>query len=246
MADDGWSQSNIFFLKGFNLRLQGKLQDARDALIKSYELARGNRSTSRELASVRLNLDMPSEAEGYAREAYETAQSNPYIIDILISCLIRNKGKNCVNDPEVLELLGKLRLLDEEEGRSFHNTRLAEIEYLYGDNKKAIYLIQQAVKDTPRLFAPLRLYAKVLLKDGNPSRAKEQINLARAITFDKSSFDLRANQRPYLQLEAEYYLFIEDYPAAMKIFGDNWFFSDADRASLQKEIDLLKAYKGKK
>lgn len=246
VADDGWSQSNIFFLKGFNLRLQGKLQDARDALIKSYELARGNRSTSRELASVCLNLDMPSEAEGYAREAYETAQSNPYIIDILISCLIRNKGKNCVNDPEVLELLGKLRLLDEEEGRSFHNTRLAEIEYLYGDNKKAIHLIQQAVKDTPRLFAPLRLYAKVLLKDGNPSRAKEQINLARAITFDKSSFDLRANQRPYLQLEAEYYLSIEDYPAAMKIFGDNRFFSDADRASLQKEIDLLKAYKGKK
>ncbi|UWQ90784.1 TIR domain-containing protein [Rhodobacteraceae bacterium M382] len=246
VADDDWSKSNIFFLEGFNLRLKGKLQDARSALIRSYELARGNRSTSRELASVCLNLDLPSEAEGYAREAYETAQSNPYIIDILISCLIKNKGKDCVNDPEVNELLDKLKLLDEEERKSFHDTRLAEMEYLYGDNRKALKLIQQAVKETPRLFAPLQLYAKILLKDGNPSRAKEQINLVRSITFGKSSSDLRANHRPYLQLESEYYVSIGDFPAAEKVLADSKFFSDDDRASLRKEIDFIKAYRGKK
>lgn len=246
VADDDWSKSNIHFLEGFNLRLQGKLIEARDALILSYALARGNRSTSRELASVCLNLDLPSEGEGYAREAYETAQSNPYIIDILISCLIRTKGKNCANDPEVIELLDKLKQLDEEEGRSFHDTRLAEIEHLYGDNRRALHLIQQAVKNTPRLFAPLRLYAKILLKDGNPSRAKDQINLARSIIFDNSSFDLRANQRPFLQLEAEYYLSIQDFPAAEKVYRDNRFFSEDDRETLKKDIDVIKAYKAKR
>lgn len=245
VADDDWTKSNIFFLEGFNLRLKGKLRDARDALISSYELARGNRSTSRELASVCLNLDLPSEAEGYAREAYETAQRNPYIIDILISCLIKNKGKDCVNDLEVNELLDKLKLLDDEEGKSFHDTRLAEIEYLYGDKREALSLIQKAVKDTPRLFAPLRLYAKILLKDGNFSRAKEQINLVRSITFDKSSFDLRANQRPYLQLEAEYLLSVGDFLKAEKVYEDTRFFSDDDRFTLRKEIDLIRAYKAK-
>lgn len=245
IADDDWTKSNIFFLNGFNLRLKGKLQDARNALISSYELARGNRSTSRELASVCLNLDLPIEAEGYAREAYETAQSNPYIIDILISCLIKNKGRNCVSDSEVSELLDRLKQLDEEEGRSFHDTRLAEMEHLYGDNKKALEFIQQAVRSTPRLFAPLQLYAKILLKDGNPSRAKEQINLVRSITFDKSSFDLRTNQRPYLQLEAEYHLSVGDFLAAKEVYNDNRFFSDEDRAALQKEIDMIKAYKNK-
>lgn len=246
VADDDWSRSNIFFLQGFNLRLKGKLQDARSALTSSYRLARGNRSTSRELAAVCLSLDLPVEAEGFAREAYETAKSNPYIIDILISCLIRNKGSDCVNDHEVAELLGKLNALDEEEGKSFHDTRLAEIEHLYGNNKIALTLIQQAVRSTPRLFAPLRLFAKILIMDGNPSRAKEQLNLARSIVYDKKSFDLRTNQRPYLQLEAEYHLYTGNFHEALKVYGNQNIFSDDDRASIHKQIDVIQAYRNRK
>jgi hypothetical protein len=245
VADDDWSRSNIFFLEGFNLRLQGRLKEARDALRSSYELAPGNRSTSRELASVCLNLDLPIEAEGYARAAYETAPSNPYIVDIFISCLIKSRGRNSMNDPEVFGLLERLKSLDEEEGKSFYNTRLAEMQYLYGNNREALILIQQAVRDTPRLFAPLQLYARILLKDRNQSRAKEQINLVKKIIFDNTSFDLRANQRPYLQLEAEYHIAIGDFASAEKVYRDAKFFSDDDRASLKKEIDTIKAYKAK-
>lgn len=169
VADDNWSRSNTYFLEGFNLRLSGKLREARKCLISSYELARGNRSTSRELASVCLNLNLPDEAEKYAREAYETAKRNPFIIDIFISCLIQTKKRDCKSDPEVQELLDTLEQLDEEEGRSFYDTRMAEIEYLYGDIKLARDLILKALKKTPSLFAPLSLLAKISLKSGNPS-----------------------------------------------------------------------------
>lgn len=243
VADDDWSRSNVWFLEGFNLRLQGKLQEAREKLINSYGLARRNRSTSRELASVCLNLDLPAEAEGYAREAYENAKWNPYIIDILISCLIKNKGRGCVRDPEVDDLLDKLEQRDAEEGRSFHKTRMAEIELLYGDTAKALILIQDAIKTTPRLFEPLRLYVKILLKIGNHLKAKEQLDIIRDATINGDHHDRRANYRPYLQLLSDYYLGVGDFEKALDVYDDSRFFTDEDRRSIKKEVDMLRAYK---
>lgn len=243
LADDDASEAIVHFLNGFNLRLQGKLTEARETLISAYKLSQTNRATSRELASVCLSLDLPEEAESYAREAYEAAKANPFIIDIFISCLIRNKKKLCKRDPEVLELLDSLQQLDEEEGRSFHATRLAEIEYFYGDNREALRLVLEALKKTPSLFAPLELYAKILLKDRNFSRAIEQINIARRIVMDRSTFDLRANYRPFLQLEANYYLNIGDFDSARNIYQDVKFFSNLDRETLNKEIETIQSYK---
>lgn len=243
VADDDASKAIIYFLNGFNLRLQGKLPEARDALISAYKLSQTNRATSRELASVCLSLGFPEEAESYAREAYEVAQANPFIIDIFISCLIRNKKKLCMRDPEVQGLLDSLEQLDEAEGRSFHATRLAEMEYLYGDNRKALILVQKALKKTPSLFAPLELSAKIFLKDGNYSRAKDQINIARKIVMDRSAFDLKANYRPLLQLEAEYYINIGEFHNARDIYQDVRFFTNSDRAELNKEIETIEAYK---
>ena len=245
-ADDDWSKSNIHFLHGFNLRLQGNLSEAKNELSKSYDLAPGSRATSRELASVCLSLDTPLEAEGYAREAYENAQNNPYIIDILISCLIRNKKGKCVNDQEVIGLLDKLEGLDEEVGRSFHSTRRAEIEYLYGDIRQAQTLIKTALQKTPRLFAPLSLHSKILLKSGNLSSAKDQINIAKSIVFDRSGFDLRANHRPLLQLEAEYFIAILEFDKAMEIYRNSKLFSVTDIETLKKEIDTVKYYRNMK
>lgn len=245
LADSNSSKSNIHFLRGFNLRLQGKLKEAYDELISAHQLSQSNRAASRELASVCLSLGFPEEAEKYAREAYVSAQNNPFIIDVLIACLIRNRKKHCVNDAEVLDLLDALKQIDAEEGRSFHSTRLAEIEYLYGDNKKALTLVQEALKKTPNLFTPLELYSKSLLKDGNFSKAKDQINLARKIIIERSAFDLRANYRPLLQLEAEYSMSVDDFSSAIEIYRDKKYFSDLDRTALGKEIETIKSYKGR-
>lgn len=101
----------------------------------------------------------------------------------------------------------------------------------------------EALKKTPSLFAPLELYAKILLKDRNFSRAIEQINIARRIVMDRSTFDLRANYRPFLQLEANYYLNIGDFDSARNIYQDVKFFSNLDRETLNKEIETIQSYK---
>jgi hypothetical protein len=245
IAKDDWSKSNVHFLKGFNSRLQGDLLTARICLLDSYRLSPGNRSTARELASVCLSLELPEEAEIYAREAYGYAKRNPFIIDILISCLVRNRKAACKSDPEVRQLLDVLELLDQDEGRSFFSTRSAEIEYLYGDNRVALQLIEEALVKTPRLFEPLRLHAKILLKDGNPSKASDQIELLNRILRSGPDIGTRPHHRQFLVLKADYLLEIGKYPDATALFSDNRFFSDEDRSDFKKKVDIAKAYKAR-
>jgi len=245
IAKDDWSKSNIHFLMGFNSRLQGDLLTARTCLLESYRLAPGNRSTARELASVCLNLELPEEAEIYAREAYGFAKRNPFIIDILISCLIRNRKAACKSDTEVRQLLDILELIDQDEGRSFHLTRSAEIEHLYGDNRVALQLIEEALVRTPRLFEPLKLYAKILLKDGNPSKASEQIEFLNRILRSGPDSGTRPHHRQFLVLKAEYLLEIGKYAEATSLFSDSRFFSDEDRSDFRKKVDIVKAYKAR-
>ncbi|MUH02534.1 TIR domain-containing protein [Bombella sp. ESL0387] len=243
LAHDEASRAIIHFLKGFYLRLNGDLKEAYKELTLAYELSPNNRATSRELASVCLNLGRSEEAESYAREAYEAAKSNPYIVDIFISCLIRNRKNKCRQDSEIRGLLESLKQLDEEEGRSFYETRLAEIEYLYGDNREALRLVQEALRKTPSLFAPLELCARILLKAGETFQAKEKIDAARKIVMDPRGLDSRANHRPLLQLEVAYHLEICNFDKAIDIYRDKKFFTDSELENLKKEIEMLKAYK---
>jgi len=245
IATDDWSRSNVHFLEGFNYRLSGDLINARLSLLESYNLSIGNRSTARELASVCLNLERPEEAEVYAREAYGYAKQNPFIIDILISCLIHTRKRSCRTDPEVMELLDALESIDREEGRSFYMTRKAEIEHLYGDNRAALQFIGDALAITPKLFEPLRLYSKILLKDGNPSRALEQINLIDRILRSDNKSGNRPHHRQFLSLKAEYYMEIGRYSDAQALISDGRYFSDDDRDSFRKSIEIAKSYRAK-
>ncbi len=245
VSRDGWVRSIVNFLEGLNLRLSGDFHGAYKFFLTSYELANGSRATARELASVCLKLGKHGEAEKYARKAHGYAKRSPFIIDILISCLVHSKKRDSLHDPEVLGLLDTLEILDQEEGRSFYTTRKAEIQYLYGNNRVALKLIKEALHITPGLFEPLHLYAKMLLKDGNPSRALEAIGTLQKIVNKDRGAGMGPNSRQYHLLKAEYFIEIGEYKEAMKLLGNRRNFSDEDRADLQKTIDIAKAYKVK-
>ncbi|MEP5267743.1 MAG: TIR domain-containing protein [Lentilitoribacter sp.] len=245
VATDDWAKSNVHFLEGFNSRLSGHLYDAQKSLLSSYELSKGSRSTARELASVCLELNDPEQAEKYAREAYRYAKQNPFLIDILISCLIHTRKRGCVNDPEVKDLLDSLEILDQLDGRSFYFTRKAEIEYLYGSGILAQKFVDQALTITPRLFEPLRLKAQIYIKLGQPSRAKSQIDALENMLRSSDKSGNRPHHRPFVFLQTEYHLEVGEYEIAQRLLGDARFFTDEDRAALKKNIDLARAYKQK-
>ena len=101
----------------------------------------------RELAAIALARGDLDKAEGLAREAYDRARTNAYLVDMLLTVLIRKRGSAPQNS-EIDDLFAVLERVGEENGRSFYTTRRAEYEYFWGDNKRAAQLIEQAASKT--------------------------------------------------------------------------------------------------
>jgi tetratricopeptide (TPR) repeat protein len=242
-ARDDWARSNIAFLRGFNERMMGNPPAAESFFRESYRLSPGNYSSARELAAICLARGNLDEAETFAREARVHAPSNAFVIDILVAVLIKKLGKQARNDPEVRELLDLLEALSEETGRSFFTTRKAELEHLYGDNRLARSLIEQAIQTTPNIFEPRRIYADILLKDGNKAKAGDVIKWMHEKVNSRGSGERRTNYRPYLETRAHYLTEIGNYEEAKEIFSDRAVFSDEEANAAVREIEIVQAYR---
>ncbi|MEJ0067034.1 MAG: hypothetical protein WDM85_17795 [Caulobacteraceae bacterium] len=194
----------------------------------------GNISAAREIASICLAREQLDESERFAREAHSHARGNAYILDILLAVLIRKHGKESRGLSEINELFDALDVDDRESGRSFFTTRKAEFEYLWGDNKKALSLVEQAIRRTPRIFEPRRLYVRILLKSGNKTKAEEQLDVMRDIVNARDPNERRSNYRPYLETQAAYLVEVGRYDEAKAVFNDPAVF-DSSRTSASSE-----------
>jgi len=104
-AKTDWAKSNVAFLKGINLRFKGSLPQAENFFRESYALSPGNLHAARELAEVCLARDNLNEAELFAREAHSHGPANPYLLDTLISVLVRKHGRSAKHVSEINDLL---------------------------------------------------------------------------------------------------------------------------------------------
>ncbi len=243
VAKDDWAKSNVAFLKGFNLRMQGNLPQAELFFRESYELSPGNLSAAREIAAICLARDNLDEAEQFAREAHSHAPTNPYLLDILISVLVRKHGRSSKHSSEINALFDALQIGDREDGRSFFTTRKAEFEHLWGDNRSALKLIDEAVSKTPTIFEPKRLYTEILLKDGNRIKAREIILKMEEMVNARDPNERRTNYRLYLKTYSNYLVEVEQYEDAKAIYDDTGVFTNEERNDAVKKIEILQGYK---
>ena len=243
VADDEWARSNIAHLRGFSARLQGKLPIAEDFFRESYRLSPGNVSTAREIAAVCLARGNLVEAESFAREAHGHGSRNSYVNDILIAILAKKLGRDAMRDAEVRDLLEVIRHDDEESGRSFYTTRKAELEYLWGDNRLARTLIEHAIAKTPHIFEPRRIYAEILLIEGNKARAEEVINWMREKVNSYDPRERRTNYMPYLVTYSHYLTEIGQFDRAKGIFGDSSIFTEDERRAAIRQIEIVQGFK---
>lgn len=242
-ANNDWAKSNIAFLKGFNSRMRGNLPTAEKFFRESYRLAPGNSSAVRELAAVYLALDNLDEAETFARAAQSYAPTNPYFLDILISVLVRKHGRSSKHVSEINELFDTLERVGEEKGHSFFTTRRAEFEHLWGNNKEALKLINQAISKTPHIFEPRRLHAEILLKEGNKAAAREALDVMRGIVNARDPEERRTSYRQYLKTYSNYYVAIEQWDDAKAIFDDEAIFTPEERRIAIRDIEITQGYK---
>ena len=245
VARDDWARSNVGFLKGFNFRLKGNLPRAETSFRESYALSPGNLAAAREIAAICLARGNLDEAELFAREAHSHASSNPYIIDILISTLIKKHGRSAKNISEINDLFDMLEKVGEEGGRSFFTTRKAEFEHLWGNNKEALRLVAQAVNKTETLFEPRRIMAEVYLKDGNKVKALETINVMREMVNARDPSERKSNYRLYLETHAHYLTEIGEYAGAKEIYEDQSVFTREEREAAVRDIEIVQAFKAR-
>jgi tetratricopeptide (TPR) repeat protein len=244
VADDSWAKSNIAHLRGFSARFHGNLPSAEEFFRESYRLSPGNVSTAREIAAICLARNNLDEAESFAREAQGYASRNAYVIDILIAILVKKLGKRAVSNPEIGALLDLLRDLDEESGRSFYTTRKAELEFLWGDNRRARALIEDAISKTSTIFEPRRIYAEILIKEGNTPKAKEVIDWMKEKVNSRDPRERRTNLRPYLETYSHYLTEIGRFDEAKEIYNDFSVFTENERNAAIRNIEIAQAFKG--
>lgn len=243
---NNWVKSNIAFFEGFNARLKGRLPAAEIFFRDSYNFSPGNISAAREIAAICLARDNLDEAEKFAREAFSYAQRNPYVVDILLAVLVKKHGRNSKRVTEINDMFDVLSRVGEESGKSFYTTRKAEFEHLWGNNREALRLIDIAIGKTPTLFEPQRIYAEILLKDGNKSRALSVLDGMREMVGVRDVEDSRTNYRAYLVTYAHYLVEIGEWEQAKSIYDDDAIFTDHERRTAVKEIEVTQSYSAKK
>jgi tetratricopeptide (TPR) repeat protein len=244
-ASDDWARSNIFYLDGFRERMRGKLPAAQELFQKACDSHSGNVSAMRELAAIALARGDLNKAEVLARRAQIYAPSNPYLVDMLLTVLIRKRTTKVITG-EMDDLFNVLEKVGEEDGRSFYTTRKAEFEYLCGDIRLAASLIDQAVTKTPMIFEVRRLQAEIYIKIGNKNRAEQAIQAMTKMIEDRKIYDRRTNYRLFLETKASFLTEVGQFQEAKILFDDLAYFTREERDKAVKNIEVAQSFASKK
>lgn len=241
-STDAWARSNRNFLLGFNARMRGRLPEAEEFMRKAYADSPGNFSAAHELASICLARGNLQDAESFARKAFEAAPDNAYILDIFLRVLIGTNQQR-KNDKDISLLFDRLKLVGDEEGRSFYTTRRAEYELRFGRLDEACKLIDEAVRKTPGIFNVHALRAEIYLERGIKTVASDELSELRRLVYRRSSHEQLTNLRALLELEASYYAATGDYEKAKRTYNSKDAFTEAESAAAIRRIEIEQAFK---
>lgn len=244
VALEPWPRSELNFLLGFNARINGRVPDAEKYFRLAYRDSPRNFHAARELASCCLIRGNHDEAEKFAREAFEIAQDNAYILDILLSVLIRSDRLRVKHaEPEIQTLFDRLKQAGEEHGRSFYATRRAEYELRWGSVDVACKLIDEAVRQSPGIFNVHALRAEIYLERGNNTIALEEIRKLQDMVYRNPSGERLTNLRPYLVLESSYKAATGDFDGAKDIYRNRDVFTEQEGSAEVRKLEIEQGYR---
>lgn len=152
---------HIHFIRGFDARWNGQIDTAETEFKEALKLNSEDTHVLRELSQILLTREDFREAESLARRAMQGAKAkiNPYLIDILLQCLIEQKKRNIEDlreDSEVSDLFIRLQVADARERSSFFPLRRAQLFAALKDPSEALKYADDAVRSNVQ---QLRAYA---------------------------------------------------------------------------------------
>lgn len=199
-----------YFVEGFQNRRRAKYPDARDSFLEALKLGSENIHINRELSSVLCKMELFSDAEPYARSAYNRTKENPYIIDVLIESLEgKSKSGYRVDNTEISRLYTELELSSESSGRPFFRVREARRQYDKRDSGTAIdYLSAVLASDDSNISA---LYHRASFRISKSHYLEASNDIKSLKNLKNPEADLLADR-----LEAEKYIATGDFSNAKK------------------------------
>lgn len=176
---DAKARKIVAFIRGFEQRLSGNFKEAESLLkLAMSKGGSGDFHVLRELAASLLEQERPQEAEQFARRALGIAPTNPYVLDILVACLIdrlRDEPGDRALENEVEVFLTRLISSDNREQRSFSPRR----EITFAIAKRDYILAQQLLKREERHSGRLwyrAVLSEYLLRKGDSRGAMGQLD----------------------------------------------------------------------
>lgn len=246
LGNDAHNLASYHFLRGFDSRLNGRIEEAYDEFKKSESFGGRDRRTLRELATVSMSLGELEEAEKYARQAYALAPSNPYVLDILASVLIKKLTRHSSVSEELEKILEQLNQFDTDNARPFYPTRVAEMHTRLGDARSAIQTIRPVYRNSGRIPDVVIVYFYAALQNRDASTCKELIRRLGDITFDRKSYDLKSELRTHAKMEIEFLIEFEDLKTAGERVSSSRSLTEQDRRTFRRNIDFAKASKDRR
>lgn len=228
------------FLKGFRKRLSGYPFEASELYQQSLAINQRSFSALREMSHVLLLQGRDSDAKKYSSAALAIAPTNPYVIDQALAILISEKAKidsYIFYDPEVEDLLDRLRRYGDDDGMSFYSIRMADIYRRMGDFPESIKQLQRAKELNPSHVPAYVMECEILFKSGAEiSIISARIRDLQALVDDGKSGEGKSNLPELLKLKIQLLLAEDKVSDAINLLKASEGRLSSRAADLKKEI----------
>ena len=163
---------HIHFITGFEARWNGGFDKAESEFLEVLKINPKDTHALRELAQILVAREDYDAAEKYARDALARTPGSPYVIDVLLQCLIeqrRNHSRGLSEDTEISNLLAQLEVADRRDGSDFTQLRQAHFYAALGNFPEAMYWADAAVNSSSGKVSAYAARAEIKLQMKNDS-----------------------------------------------------------------------------
>lgn len=182
---------HVHFIQGFEHRWNGSYERAEAEFVEVLKFNARDVHALRELAQLLVGREEYQQAELYARDALARNAGNPFILDVLIQCLVEMGKQNIqrlATDEELQDLFAQLQIADRREQSDFSDLRRAHYFSALKDFAEALRWADAAVRKAPGRVSGYVIRAEIKLRvksDANLFHSvDEDINYIQAIADD--------------------------------------------------------------
>lgn len=173
------ARRHIHFIKGFDARWSGDFDTAETEFGETLKINPKDTHALREIAQLlAVREDYPL-AERFAREALARTPGSPYVIDILLQCLIEQRKSDPLalsEDEEIGDLLTRLEIADRRERTEFTDLRQAHFHAALRNFPVAMEWAENAVRRNSSKVSAFATRADIKLRMKNDAAALHSVD----------------------------------------------------------------------